>query len=83
MFEGLGAGALGLTTLVTLVALVVLGGVSTESTVVLPVVLGVTETVPLLFTDTGSLALMAAVDDKELLIAVVVEESIGARYLIA
>ena len=83
MFEGLGAGALGLTTLVTLVALVVLGGVSTESTVVFPVALGVTETVPLLFTDTGSLALMAAVDDKELLIAVVVEESSGARYLIA
>jgi hypothetical protein len=83
MFEELGAGALGLTTLVTLVALVVFGGVNTVSTVVLPVALGIVEIVPLLFTDTGSLALIAAVDDKELLMAVVVEESNGARYLIA
>ena len=68
---------------VTLVTLVVLGALITESTVALPVALGVVLTVPLVLILTGSDALTAAVALRLLFTAVDVVESIGTRYLIA
>ena len=53
----------------------------TESTVVLPVVDGVVDTVPLVFTDVGLLAATAAVEDRDWLTAA--ESILGVKYLIA